>query len=234
MVPPLPSVSNWELEQISHAIPSVTNAMNHAACKYCAWPVAKNNRKRKLEHLTKCETYQKWAEQQPKKDSSETARGAVNSSASSSLSIVERKDFERSAATAVFEGGLPFTTFDPKYRPKMVQMLQCINPAIQGVSRYRIAGLVSEIYADVEIDGKKELGKERYLNFITDGSESRNGDRIINFAVNTEHGHTFFIANISIADNTQMAKYLLEKFVEVAREVTEGRLERVNSRADDT
>lgn len=134
----------------------------------------------------------------------------------------------------MYSRGLPFTTFDKRHHPTKVRALQQLEPTVQGIPRHRMASLIDGSKKDVEVQVKKMLQGERWFNFTTDGSESRNGDRVINFALNTAQGHCFFIENVATADNTQTAKYVLEHFIRMAKEVTDGKLEKVNSIATDT
>jgi len=92
--------------------------------------------------------------------------------------------------------------FDKAYNLEIVEYIRRFNPDYKGINRKTVIDLIRAYKDKVELKVMKVIDVESMINFTTNGSDSRNGDRIVNFSINTANGQSFFIKNFSTIDNT--------------------------------
>lgn len=209
-------------------LPPEPGRLCHSRCAHCGEQVDRKSLIRKRKHLSVCESYQQLAISNP----------FANQNGKRPLvrEPVSRKDaIEKQITLAIGASGHAMTSWFQTYAPETVDVIRKnYDPCFQGVNRHKVAKWVPVVEQELEAQVMNVMRPEIWLNITTDGFESRNGDRIVNFAVSTTKGTSFSIKNITTGDLTQSASYLVARFVEAVTKVTGGDLTRVNSIATDT
>jgi hypothetical protein len=147
------------------------------------------------------------------------------------ISAVAGKDLDLKAAMALYMSASPFTLF---MQPAMETFLKTLNPAYKIPERRQFSGqLLDEAYNRVKTQVDRVLKDNGLLNLIVDESTDIATHTIMNLSVHTQNG-VFHYASESIGDERRTANATMTWIVARMLDLTQGRLERVNSLAADT
>jgi hypothetical protein len=187
------------------------------------------------DHLSKCAQHHRL--QTTRRTSSSITR-TINASTSKQAELVvpkissaKKQELDQQFAKACITAGLPFTLYE---HDDMKTAFHSLHPAYNPPNRKAIAGrLLDQIYSDTQIQVDRFLKENEMYNIITDESKNINNTRIQNISVHTAVG-SFFWKSEDIGDLSMtainMANWLRTKLLEL----TNGRLDLINSIATDT
>lgn len=152
-----------------------------------------------------------------------------------SISETQKKKIHLKLAAAIYEGGLPFRTFEVSNKPAMRDLFQSLNPSYLPPSRIDLGShLLDEVYDQRYQEVVRRVTSASYLNFTTDEAESTNGDRIFNLSLNLLREGSFHLRSLSSGATPHTAENIAKVLIEQLNLWTNGDLSRVNSITTDT
>jgi hypothetical protein len=228
---PHSSPLNKEFKPITSS--SKTPAVQCVHCQSLAGTVAHNNLRRKKDHLSKCDDYQRFKKLQPE------ARHATVASSSTlpfvPKAIGHKQQQDRLLARAIYANGHAVSMFDPARHPEWLDFIHSFDGSYQPPSRERLAGdLLDEDYERLRAEINVVLKGEVRINLTADESTAGNSDRVANVAVNTASAGAFHLRTESLGDRNVTAEEVVQLVTSHAMEVTNNDLSRWNSICTDT
>lgn len=204
------------------------------ACKACNKPY-KYHAVTMKDHLRRCTLHQELQKTHRTAGSIPRTTNAFKSKQTELIvhrvSAAKKKELDKQFAKACITSGLPFTVYE---HDDMKAAFHSLNPAYKPPNRKAIAGrLLDQVYHDVQTEVDRFLKQTELYNIITDESTNINNARIQNISIHTSVG-SFFWKSEDIGDLSLTAANLANWLRTKLLELTNGRLDLINSIATDT